>query len=165
MASRAACRLETLGFAEVYDYEAGKVDWLVHQRPIEGERSEEPTVGQHARDDVVLCTLKDQAGRIRELVESSPYPFALVKDARGVLLGRLRASMLDCDPALRAEEVMEGGPSTVRPHKTAAGVAQTLAEKNLRWAIVTTPRGELLGVAARSELEEAAQRASLKRPA
>jgi hypothetical protein len=73
-----------------------------------------------------------------------------------VLLGRLRASMLDCDPQLRAEDVMEPGPSTVRPHKTAAGIARDLAERDLRWAIVTTPHGELIGVAARDELEAAA---------
>jgi hypothetical protein len=51
---------------------------------------------------------------------------------------------------------MEPGPSTVRPHKTAAGVAKDLADKELRWAIVTTPEGELIGVAARTELEAAA---------
>ena len=86
---------------------------------------------------------------------SSPYPFALVISDGGVVLGRLRASMLDCDPRLTAEQVMEPGPSTVRPHKTAAGMAKTLAEKQLRWAIVTTPEGELIGVAARAELEAA----------
>jgi CBS-domain-containing membrane protein len=51
---------------------------------------------------------------------------------------------------------MEPGPSTVRPHKTAATVAKNLADKRLRWAIVTTPEGELIGVAARTELEAAA---------
>jgi hypothetical protein len=51
---------------------------------------------------------------------------------------------------------MEPGPSTVRPHKTAATVAADLAAKELRWAIVTTPEGELIGVAARRELEAAA---------
>ena len=60
--------------------------------------------------------------------------------------------MLDCDPELRAEEVMEPGPSTVRPHKTAAGIARELAEKDLHFAIVTTPRGELIGVVTRSDL-------------
>ena len=135
---------------------AGKVDWLVHQRPVEGDRADEPTVGQYSRDDVVTCALRDRVGPVRELVASSRYPFALVKSAGGVLLGRLRASMLDCDPDLGAEEVMEPGPSTVRPHKTASGVARDLAERGLRWAIVTTPRGELIGVAARAELEAAA---------
>jgi CBS domain-containing protein len=63
--------------------------------------------------------------------------------------------MLDCDPALRAEEVMEPGPKTVRPHKSAAGVARQLAEKDLRWAVITTPEGVLIGVAARRDLEDA----------
>lgn len=142
----------------MYEYVAGKLDWLVHQHPVEGARAEEPTVGQHAHDDAVTCTLRDEVGRIRELVERSPYPFALVKSADGILLGRLRASMLDCDPELRAEDVMEPGPSTVRPHKTAAGIAEQLEQKDLRWAIVTTPRGELLGVAARTELQAAAEK-------
>jgi predicted transcriptional regulator len=77
-----------------------------------------------------------------------------------VLLGRLRASTLDCDPDLRAEQVMEPGPSTVRPHKTATSVAHDLGEKELRWAIVTTPEGELIGVAARKELEAAIHNAA-----
>lgn len=139
----------------MYDYVAGKVDWLVHRRPIEGERADEPTVGAHARDDVVTCSLDDQVGPVRGQVDTSPYPFALVTSSQGILLGRLRASMLDCDPQLRAQDVMEPGPSTVRPHKTAAGVAQDLARRELRWAIVTTPGGELIGVAARAELEAA----------
>jgi hypothetical protein len=95
-------------------------------------------------------------GEVRERVARSPYPFALVLGPGDVVLGRLRASMLDCAPGLRAEQVMEPGPSTVRPHKTAASVAHDLGEKELRWAIVTTPEGELIGVAARIELEAAA---------
>ena len=51
---------------------------------------------------------------------------------------------------------MEPGPSTVRPHKTATTIGKSLAEKQLRWAIVTTPEGELIGVATRTELEAAA---------
>jgi hypothetical protein len=105
---------------------------------------------------VVTCSLQDQVGPVAERVADSPYPFALVLGPRNVLLGRLRASMLDCDPQLLAEEIMEPGPKTFRPHRTAAGVAAELAQRDLRWAIVTTPEGELIGVAARKELEAAA---------
>jgi len=139
----------------VYDYTPGKVDWLAHARPIDGKRSGDPTVGDYARDDVITCRLADRVGPVREQVASSPYPFALVKSDSGVLLGRLRRSKLDCDPELRADEVMEPGPKTFRPHKTAAGIAEQLAERDLRWAIVTTPEGKLLGVAARADLEAA----------
>jgi predicted transcriptional regulator len=105
---------------------------------------------------VITCALEDQVGPVAARVADSAYPFALVISTSGVLLGRLRASMLDCDPKLTAEQVMEPGPKTFRPHKTAAGLAQELGERDLRWGIVTTPEGELIGVVARKELEAAA---------
>jgi rhodanese-related sulfurtransferase len=39
MSPRAACRLELLGFTQVYDYVAGKADWLAHGLPTEGEQA------------------------------------------------------------------------------------------------------------------------------
>lgn len=155
MSPRAACRLETLGFAEVYDYAAGKVDWVAHNLWVEGDDPEPPTAGRVARDDVVRCALDDRVGDVRERIERSAYGFGLVIARDGVLLGRLRGSALDCDPALRVENVMEPGPSTVRPHKSAPDLAQRLAEQDLRWAIVTDPEGRLIGVASREDLERA----------
>jgi CBS domain-containing protein len=72
-----------------------------------------------------------------------------------VLLGRLRKSMLDCDPGLPAEDVMEPGPWTVRPHTSPQKILHELVERDLRWAIATTPEGQLIGVVARGELEAA----------
>lgn len=93
---------------------------------------------------------------MHERIANSPYPFAIVLSERRVVFGRLPLSKCDCDPGTSVEAVMEPGPSTVRPHRTAATIAKTLADKQLRWAIVTTPEGELIGVAARAELEAAA---------
>jgi CBS-domain-containing membrane protein len=153
LSARAACRLETLGFAEVYDYVPGKVDWLAHDLPVDGEQAGIATAGRVARNDVVTCRLDDRVGEVRERIVASAYRFALVTSPGGVLLGRLRASALDCDPNLRAEEVMEAGPSTVRPDKHARELASRLAERQLNFAIVTTPEGYLLGVACRADLE------------
>jgi CBS domain-containing protein len=114
------------------------------------------TVGSLARDDVVTCALGDTVSAVQRRVADSPHPFAIVLGERRVVLGRLPLSKCDCDPDTRVEEVMDPGPSTVRPHRTAATIAKTLAEKQLRWAIVTTPEGELIGVATRAELEAAA---------
>ena len=94
---------------------------------------------------------------MHERIANSPYPFAIVIGERRVVFGRVPLSKCDCDPGTPVERVMEPGPSTVRPHKAAATIAKTLAEKQLRWAIVTTPEGELIGVANRAELEAAAQ--------
>ncbi len=134
---------------------AGKVDWLVHQRPVEGERAGEPTVGKLARDDTVTCRPSDRAGEVRERVAASDYPFALVLSEQRVLLGRAPASDLESRPELTVEDVMDPGPSTVRPHKTAEGVASDLRHKDLRWSIVTTPAGRLIGVVNRTDLEAA----------
>jgi CBS domain-containing protein len=133
----------------------GKVDWLVNRRRVEGTRADEPTVAGAARDDAVTCSVDDRVGEVRGRVRDSPYPFALVLSSTRVVLGRLPSSKMDCDPELPVEAVMDPGPRTVRPHKTAEGIAQDLAERELRWAIVTTPDGELIGVASRSDLEAA----------
>lgn len=157
MSARAACRLETLGFAEVYDYVPGKVDWLAHNLPVEGDQATPPTAGRLMRDDAVRCAPGDRVADVLNLVTRSPYTFALVTDETGHLLGRVRPSL--CTEAHRERpvvEVMELDPSTVRPHRSADALAQRLAEKSLRWAIVTTPEGRLLGVVWREDLERAA---------
>ena len=110
MSPRAACRLETLGFFDVYDYAAGKVDWRAHNLAAEGGDAEPPTAGRAARDDAVRCALEDRVGEVRARIADSPYGFALVVAPGSVLLGRLRGSALDCNPALPVEEVMEVRP-------------------------------------------------------
>src|SRR5213595_3845482 len=100
MSPRAACRLATLGFEHVYDYVAGKADWLARGLPREGEKAGEPRAVDFARDDVVICRRRDRIGEVRERVERSPYGFAFVVSDGGVLLGRLRRAALDRDPQL-----------------------------------------------------------------
>jgi hypothetical protein len=112
MSPRAACRLETLGFAEVYDYVPGKVDWLAHGLATEGEQAGVLRAKHVLREDVVTAGLDDAIGHVRERVAGSPYGFALVTAADGTVLGRLRRAALDGDASLRAEAAMEPGPST-----------------------------------------------------
>jgi hypothetical protein len=153
MSPRAACRLETLGFRDVHDYIAGKLDWMAHNLPVEGEQAGAPTAGRAARGDAVTCGLDDRVGPVRQQIGASDYPFALVTAPGGVLLGSLRGRALDCDPNVRVEGVMEPGPSTVRANTPADSLAKRLGERKLRWAIVTTPEGRLIGVASRENLE------------
>jgi hypothetical protein len=63
------------------------------------------------------------------------------------VLGRVRGTALtDAADSATAEQVMESGPSTVRFNTSAAELAQRLATRDLKTAIVTTPRGVLCGV-------------------
>jgi Mg/Co/Ni transporter MgtE len=124
---------------------------------VEGERANPPTAGRLARDDVVRCDPDDTVAAVSAQIERSIYRFAVVTGTTDVVLGRVRASALKDEPDDRpVGEVMELAPSTVRPHRAAGELAEQLAEEDLRWAIVTTPEGRLLGVAWREDLERAA---------
>lgn len=153
MSPRAACRLESLRFKEVYDYMPSKVDWKAHGLPMEGEQADERVVGDMLRDDVVTATLEERMGDVRERVASSPYGFALVATEGGTLLGRLRKAPLHGDPAARAEDVMEPGPSTLRPDMTLDDVVERLRKRDLMTAVVTNPEGKLLGIVRRADME------------
>jgi CBS domain-containing protein len=107
------------------------------------------------RDDMVRAAPNDRVGALRRAIAHSPYPFALVTGRDGMLLGRVRASELDGAVDRPVGELMEPGPSTVRPHRSAGELARNLAERDLHWAIVTNPEGRLLGVVSRRDLEQA----------
>lgn len=151
MSPRAACRLETLGFEQVYDYVPGKADWLARVLPREGTKADEPQAGDVLWTDVVTCELADLVRDVHARVEGSPYAFAFVVSEGGVLLGRLRQAALDGDPDERAGSVMEGGPSTVRADTSLEELVERLAKRDLKTAVVTTPEGRLMGVVRRSD--------------
>jgi CBS domain-containing protein len=153
MSPRAACRLELLDFAQVYDYVAGKADWLAHGLPTQGEQAQAPRAKDVLRREVVTALLGEPVGGVAARVARSPYGFALVVADDGTLLGRLRKAMLDADPSAPAEQVMEAGPSTVRPDRPLAELAERLRRRGLQAAIVTTPEGRLLGVVQRADME------------
>jgi hypothetical protein len=138
----------------VYDYVAGKYDWLAHGLPSEGEEASKLTAADLARADAVTCGLEDPAAPLRERVEASPYPFALVVSRTGIVLGRIRRSALAVDADVTAEAVMEPGPSTVRPDVHLDALVERLHKRDFKFAIVTTPEGVLIGVARRADAEE-----------
>jgi CBS domain-containing protein len=137
----------------VYDYVAGKADWLAHGLPTEGEQAQVPRAKDVLRRDVVTALPDELVGVVAARVAGSPYGFALVVANDGTLLGRFRKAMLDADPAARAEQVMEAGPSTIRPDRPLAELAERLRRRDLRTAVVTTPDGKLLGVVLRADME------------
>ncbi len=154
MSPRAACRLEALGFEEVYDYLPSKVDWLARGLPRDGEKASERRAHDVARQDVVRCLPSDRISDVRPRVEASPYGFAFVVSPHGILLGRLRRAMLEGDDQATAEAVMEPGPSTVRADTPLDKLADRLDRGRLRTAVVTTPDGVLLGVVRRRDVAE-----------
>jgi CBS domain-containing protein len=153
MSPRAACRLEALGFTEVYDYVGGKADWLARALPTEGAEPRPPRVADVLRHDVITADPRERLADVAARVEASPHGFALVTGRGGVLLGRLRSAALHGDPTATADQVMEPGSSTVRPDTECAALARRLSERQLTTAIVTDPDGVLLGIVKLADLQ------------
>jgi predicted transcriptional regulator len=129
------------------------MDWLARALPTEGTEAGRPRVKAALRDDVVTCRLDEKVGQVLSRIAESPYGFALAVSPNGVLLARLRRSRCEGKEAARVEEVMEEGPSTVRPDTEAGGLVERLRDRDLQTAVVTTPEGRLMGVVRRSDLE------------
>jgi Mg/Co/Ni transporter MgtE len=137
----------------VYDYAAGKVDWLAHGLPVEGTGADGRTAGTLARQDVATCSIEDAASEALRRIDTSPYGFALVLSPGGVLLGRVRRSALKgAQERDRIEALLEPGPSTIRPHLTFEELRDRLRGTDVHTLVVTTPAGVLLGVVRRDDV-------------
>ncbi|HEV2458806.1 MAG TPA: CBS domain-containing protein [Ktedonobacterales bacterium] len=154
MSPRAAWRLESLGFAEVYGYAAGKADWLAWGLPREGRTAQVPTVGEVARRDVPTCGLADRVGDVKARAQAAGLDVCVVVNERRVVLGLLRSQELEAsDPEAPAEQVMRAGPTTYRPNVPAREAAARMRAREVDVLTVTTPDGVLVGLLRREDAE------------
>ena len=153
MSPRAAWRLETLGFEQVYHYVGGKAGWLANGLHLEGAQAP-PYAGDLVDPDPPTCTLSSTIAEVRAALDGSRYGFCIVVTDRRIVFGRIARSAIEhADPTASAESVMEPGPSTVRFDVVAAELVRRLAARDLRTAIITTPGGRLVGVFHRADAE------------
>jgi CBS domain-containing protein len=145
MSPRAAWRLEQLGFTSVYDYTAGKVDWLAAGEPTEGDKPPMPRVASGADPRVPVCQLGDQAGSAVAAAQEMGWPICVVLNEAGVVAGRLRVDRLERDDRRRADEAMESGPATIRAHDDLVPTLARMADRHVEILLVTTPEGRLIG--------------------
>jgi CBS-domain-containing membrane protein len=155
MSPRAAWRLESLGFTQVFEYVAGKADWLAFGLPSEGHDANTPRVGQIVRRDVPTCAMGDRLGDVRERIHVSGWDECLVVNEQHVVLGRLRGAALAAPAETMAEAIMEPGPTTTRPDEPLTTLVPRLRNKHVERIIVTTPDGRLIGIAERHVAERA----------
>lgn len=146
MSARAAWRLETLGFEQVYRYTPGKEDWMAAGLPIEGSKAAIPRVGSVARRDVPTCRLDERADDASARVRAHGWELCVVVNEGNIVLGRLVIARLAGDDDATVEVVMEPGPVTYRPHAVAEDAAHTLTERHVQSVLITTGDGELIGV-------------------
>jgi CBS-domain-containing membrane protein len=144
MSPRAAWRLEALGYGPVFDYAAGKADWLAAGLPTVtgGDR---PLRAAEVMDRSVATCGPDQV--VADIVSTGgPGGVWVVVNEQRVVLGRLRADHVDGADQRRAEEVMEPGPATIRADAPAAETIERMRSRGAVSLIVSTPEGRLLGL-------------------
>ncbi|GAA5058691.1 rhodanese-related sulfurtransferase [Thermocatellispora tengchongensis] len=144
MSPRAAHRLEHLGFPDVADYAAGKMDWISSDLPYEGEAD---LVGPHTRRDPVTARLDDPIGQVGDRIVADPAGLCVVVDEHDVVQGTIGPRELaGTDGAATAGEAMRFGVHTVRPSEELASLLQRLDRAGSDHVVVTRTDGTLVGL-------------------
>jgi CBS domain-containing protein len=142
-----------MGFAEVYDYPAGKKSWGSYGLPHEGTSVPDRTAGDVAHRDVPTCSLDEPLAEVRDRVQAAGWDTCLVVNDRGIVLGRLGSKAVASDGDESVEEAMSPGPSTVRPSIGTDALLERMDRRRLTSYPVTTPDGRLVGFVRRTDLE------------
>ena len=150
-----------MGFGEVYDYVAGKVDWFGAGWPSEGEAAELTRIGALVDTEVPTCGMDDRAEDVRGRLGDDDV--CLVVTDERVVLGVVQGEDLggDGDPSSVDDrpvgELMQEGPTTMRPNVPAAILAGQIEDGSFAWLVVTDPEGMLIGILRGSDVESWAE--------
>jgi CBS domain-containing protein len=153
MSARAAWRLESLGFTQVYRYAPGNDGWLASGLPTEGADAATPRAGDVADRDTPTCTLDERLGDASDRLRAVGAAGCIVVNDQRVVLGRLRAKSLAGDAGQTVEAVMEAGPTTVRPGEPLEALIGRMQQRRVGSIIVSTADGVLVGVLRREDGE------------
>ncbi len=153
MSSRAAARLETLGFSQVYEYKPGKSDWRAAGLPLEGPLAAELTALAVVRRDVPTAHIGERVEEVQTRVQAAGWKLCLVVNGQNQVLGRLRGDHWNADPNAPVEDVMEEGPTTFRASKGLATLVERMQRQQVGSVLITDPEGVLIGVLYRQDAE------------
>jgi CBS domain-containing protein len=152
MSPRAAWRLETLGFAQVFDYADGKLDWMAAGLRTEGTAAAKPRAGDLARQDTPICHLMERLSEVKDRVHGLGWDAVAVVNEEGIVLGLLRSKELDSEGDPLIEQVMRPGPSTFRPFASITEMARFFEEHKVDSSPITTSDGRLVGLLLRNDV-------------
>ena len=135
----------------MFDLVGGKSEWREQGLPMEGTGPFRYVAGQVLRPVAVTCVPQASAGDIRASLVSNT--FCIVVNEHGIVLGRVRQKDLPAEDDARVADFMQLGPSTVQRREELSGLVERMQDKGVSTILVTTPKGELLGVVDRRDAE------------
>jgi len=146
MSPRAAWRLERLGFDLVYDYAAGKVDWMAAGLPTVRADTTERRAMDAADPRPATCGPEVSVATAARLATDAGSRSVIVVNDGGIVLGRVGERELAEKVGVVVDDVMEPGPATVRAHEPLDPLVERMRARRVSEIVVTTPEGRLLGV-------------------
>jgi CBS-domain-containing membrane protein len=144
MSPRAAWRLEGAGFGPVYDYAAGKIDWLAADLPFEGTAQ---LAGLFTRREVVTASESTPAPQALHRLQARGFGPVVVLNQAGVVMGAVHRDQLEsAAEGTEAGALMRFGVTTVRPSEQAADLAHRMGHAEVTRVVVTRSDGTLVGL-------------------
>ncbi len=153
MSPRAACRLESIGFTDVYDYVGSKMDWIGAGLRFEESDAGKPRLGTLADSSVPTCSLHETLGAARTRL--GDWDMCVAVSESRVVLGLVRAEALGLEDGRPVGTVIQEAPKTYRPHMTPAEVLPDLEAHPRPWLLVTNLDGSLVGIVRPEQLRAA----------
>src|SRR5258708_1490939 len=144
MSPRAAWRLEEAGLGPVYEYAAGKTDWLAADLPFEGTAQ---LAGMFTPRPRATAGVLPPASEALRLLDTQGFGPVLVLNPAGVVMGAAYRDHLESAPAeAEVGTVMRFGVSTVRPSEDAAALTHRMGHAGVTRVVVTRSDGTLVGL-------------------
>jgi Mg/Co/Ni transporter MgtE len=154
MSARAAARLSSLGYEQVFRYSGGKADWMANGWPIESQYVDQMRAKDLALPDVPTCQVDEHLGEVQHRMQSSGWQYCVVVDENSVVLGWLRSDASEKDSRARVDQVMECGPRTYRLNAGLEKTAEYMRRNNQEAVLVTKSDGRLLGLLKLEDVEK-----------
>jgi CBS domain-containing protein len=128
----------------VYDYSAGKIDWIAADLPFEGTAR---LAGMFTRRGVATVGERAPAAEAMRLLDAQGFGPALVVNSAHVIMGAAyRDRLASAAEEAEVASVMRFGVSTVRPSEDAAALAHRMAHRAVTRVVVTRSDGTLVGL-------------------
>jgi CBS domain-containing protein len=131
---------------------AGKMDWMGYGLPVEGA-SDMALIKDRLVREWPVCRLTDTTSDAKQRAHAHSAGFCLVLNDDGIVLGVVGGEDWEMPESMPVEEIMDPGPTTLRPSVSVDNATEFLEKHNLDAIPVTSSDGKLMGVFRRQELE------------
>ena len=128
----------------MYDYAAGKMDWLAADLPFDGTAQ---LAGPFTRRGVATTAEGTAVAEVLRLREAQGFgPVVVVNRAQVVMGAAYRRDLAAASADAAVGTVMRSGVSTVRPSEDAAALAHRMGHAGVTGVVVTRSDGTLVGL-------------------